>query len=319
MDYNEISSEELSLLETAFKLYNISKSHSNIYRSDDHSICKNLILQYYRLIRPNHSKMVSTFKRKYVSNEALVEKNDTNEERKGLSLVYDYIQGFDINHDDFNIFINSMIIHQILYKPLDDKNAKEYEELNGKARKLLIEAKKEKSLEKYNKAKEMLKLGEKTKFGGALRTEAVVMRDYNIDVPDGKDVMRIMNSYLSSEKKEEYNKALNNPNILEYIAYSVKTTGYLIGIQPFKDGNKRTFRALLNLMFKKRNLPPVYIVKKERKAYHDALEKGIVDNDYNDLITFYYYKICDSIYELDFKPRFEEKKKESIDSPSKNL
>ena len=113
MDYNEISSEELSLLETAFKLYNISKSHSNIYRSDDHSICKNLILQYYRLIRPNHSKMVSTFKRKYVSNEALVEKNDTNEERKGLSLVYDYIQGFDINHDDFNIFINSMIIHQI--------------------------------------------------------------------------------------------------------------------------------------------------------------------------------------------------------------
>ena len=319
MDYNEISSEELSLLETAFKLYNISKSHSNIYKNDDHSICKNLILQYDRLIKPNHNRMVSTFKRKYVSNEALVEKNDSIGEKKGLSLVYDYIQCFNVEKDDFNIFVNSMIIHSILYKPLDDKNAKEYEDNEKEARRLLIEAKKEKSLEKYNRAKEMLKLKEKTRFGGALRTESVIMRDFNVDVPDGKDVMRIMNSYLSNEKKEEYNKALNNPNILEYIAYSVKTTGYLIGIQPFKDGNKRTFRALLNLMFKKRNLPPVYIVKKERKAYHDALEKGIVNNDYNDLITFYYYKICDSIYELDFKPRVEEKKKESIDSPSKNL
>lgn len=319
MDYNEISSEELSLLETAFKLYNISKSHSNIYKNDDHSICKNLILQYYRLIKPNHNRMVSTFKRKYVSNEALVEKNDSIGEKKGLSLVYDYIQSFNVEKDDFNIFINSMIIHSILYKPLDDKNAKEYEDNEKEARRLLIEAKKEKSLEKYNRAKEMLKLKEKTRFGGALRTESVIMRDFNVDVPDGKDVMRIMNSYLSNEKKGEYNKALNNPNILEYIAYSVKTTGYLIGIQPFKDGNKRTFRALLNLMFKKRNLPPVYIVKKERKAYHDALEKGIVDNDYNDLITFYYYKVCDSIYELDFKLRVEEKKKESIGSPSKNL
>ena len=319
MDYNEISSEELSLLETAFKLYNISKSHSNIYKNDDHSICKNLILQYYRLIKPNHNRMVSTFKRKYVSNEALVEKNDSIGEKKGLSLVYDYIQSFNVEKDDFNIFINSMIIHSILYKPLDDKNSKDYEDNEKEARRLLIEAKKEKSLEKYNRAKEMLKLKEKTRFGGALRTESVIMRDFNVDVPDGKDVMRIMNSYLSNEKKGEYNKALNNPNILEYIAYSVKTTGYLIGIQPFKDGNKRTFRALLNLMFKKRNLPPVYIVKKERKAYHDALEKGIVNNDYNDLITFYYYKVCDSIYELDFKPRFEEKKKESMNSPSKNL
>lgn len=319
MDYNEISSEELSLLETAFKLYNISKSHSNIYKNDDHSICKNLILQYYRLIKPNHNRMVSTFKRKYVSNEALVEKNDSIGEKKGLSLVYDYIQSFNVEKDDFNIFINSMIIHSILYKPLDDKNSKDYEDNEKEARRLLIEAKKEKSLEKYNRAKEMLKLKEKTRFGGALRTESVIMRDFNVDVPDGKDVMRIMNSYLSNEKKGEYNKALNNPNILEYIAYSVKTTGYLIGIQPFKDGNKRTFRALLNLMFKKRNLPPVYIVKKERKAYHDALEKGIVDNDYNDLITFYYYKVCDSIYELDFKLRVEEKKKESIGSPSKNL
>lgn len=319
MDNNEISIQDLDLLSTAFKLYNISKSHSNIYKKGDNSLCKSLILQYYRIIKPNHTKMVSTFKRKYVSNEALVEKNDTPEERQGLSLVYDYIQNFDINKDSFNIFINSMIIHSILYKPLDDKIGKEYEDNYNEAKRLLVEAKKEHSIEKYKKATLMLKLEEKTRFGGALRTDAVIMRDFKVDIPDSSEVIKIMNSYLTEEKKNEYLKALNDPDILHYIEYAVKTTGYLIGIQPFKDGNKRTFRSLLNLMFKNRNLPPVYIIKKERKAYHDALEKGIVNNDYDDLVTFYYYKICDSIYELDFKPRIEEKKKESLDSQAIRL
>ena len=88
MDYNEISSEELSLLETAFKLYNISKSHSNIYKNDDHSICKNLILQYYRLIKPNHNRMVSTFKRKYVSNLIIAQENIIGNEKSCKKTVY---------------------------------------------------------------------------------------------------------------------------------------------------------------------------------------------------------------------------------------
>lgn len=301
---SNIDVEELNLLSTAFKLYDISKSHSNIYRKRDNSICKNLILQYYRLIKPDYNTMVTKFKKKYVRNEALVEKNDTLEERLGISIVYDYIQNFDIN-TDFNIFVETLKIHSMLYKPLDDKNKSDETEKLKSAKKLLEESKIEKNLEKYRMAKEMMKSCESANFGGKLRDSNVLMRDFNVDVPDYKDALLIMNSYLKDDKRKEYNKALTSYSLLEYIEYAVRETTFLIGVQPFTDGNKRTFRALLNLMFKKRNIPPVYIVKKERKAYHDALEKAIVNNNYEDITTFYYYKICDSIFELDFEPYLE--------------
>lgn len=64
-------------------------------------------------------------------------------------------------------------------------------------------------------------------------------------------------------------------------------------------------------MFKKKNLPPVYITKKERKAYHNALEKAIGEHDYRALDSFYHFKICDSIYELDFAPFMKKYKDEN--------
>jgi hypothetical protein len=132
------------------------------------------------------------------------------------------------------------------------------------------------------------------------------MNDFHADIMDPKEVRDKFNAFFSSdEKKQEYENALNNSNIFEYIDYAVNTTCDLIGMQPFGDGNKRTFRSLLNLMFKKKNLPPVYITRKERKTYHDALEKALYEHDYSELDAFYYYKICDSIYELDFKPYLE--------------
>jgi hypothetical protein len=60
-------------------------------------------------------------------------------------------------------------------------------------------------------------------------------------------------------------------------------------------------------MFKNRNIPPVYILKKERTVYKDALIKAIKDEDYTDIINFYYFKICDSIYELDIKQYIDNK------------
>ena len=45
----------------------------------------------------------------------------------------------------------------------------------------------------------------------------------------------------------------------------------------------------------------------------DALLKAIVENDYTDIINFYYFKICDSIYELDIVPYLEKKNKEETE------
>ncbi len=298
-----IDNDSMDLLITAFKLYEISKLDNNVYRKDeDLKIIRHLIKLYYKLVNPNYNNMIFNFRRRYVSNELLVEKNDTPEERRGLNLVYDYIQDFDIDHDDFNIFMTALQIHSLLYKPMDEKNASDVDERRERAKELEQEAKRDHDISKYKEAKRILSSIKFEKFGGQLRTESVVMHDFHTHIPDAKEARDIFNEFLTSEKREEFEKALANPDIFAYIDYAVNTTCDLIGIQPFGDGNKRVFRSLLNLMFKKRNLPPVYIKKKERKAYHDALEKALTTHDYRDLDGFYYYKICDSIYELDFKP-----------------
>lgn len=298
-----IDPDTLALLTTAFELYDIAKLDYNVYRKDnDLSIPKNLIAQYYKLVKPNYNDMIFNFRRKYVSNELLVEKNDTPEERQGLNLVYDYIQGFDVNKDSFNIFINAMQIHCLLYRPLDQKWTAETLAAREEARALYETAKKERDLKKLRQAKELMGSVSSVKFGGTLRKGSVILHDFAVDVPEADEAIRIFNEFLTPERRAEFETFLNSDDIFSYIDYAVNTTSDLIGVQPFGDGNKRTFRSLLNLMFKMKNLPPVYITRKERKAYHTALEKALVDHDYSAIDGFYYYKICDSIYELDFKP-----------------
>ena len=54
-------------------------------------------------------------------------------------------------------------------------------------------------------------------------------------------------------------------------------------------------------MFKRVNIPPIFINLDERKEYKNALIKALKDEDYSDIIKFYYYKICDAIIILDIK------------------
>lgn len=50
-------------------------------------------------------------------------------------------------------------------------------------------------------------------------------------------------------------------------------------------------------------IPPVYVTYKERDEYLDGMAKAIRDKDYkpdySSIKKFYYYKICDSLVELD--------------------
>ena len=64
-------------------------------------------------------------------------------------------------------------------------------------------------------------------------------------------------------------------------------------------------RALVNILFKVAGIPPVYVKSSERKKYLSAMNKAIVENDYNDINKFYYYKICDSILVLDLNQRIK--------------
>ena len=227
----QIDSDKLGLLITAFELYNIAKLDNNVYKKDNHlKIAKNLIRMYYEWINPNYNNMIFNFRRKYIDNEIRAEKNDSPDERKGLSLVYDYIQEFDVEKDYFDIFTIGLKIHNLLYKPLDAKNASDDIE---KAHKLMEEARAERNAEKYKKAKALLNAHDSNHFGGKLRDQSVVMQDFNVDVPDANEAARFFNSFASPDKKQEFNRYLEEADIFEYIDYAVRTTADLIGVQPF--------------------------------------------------------------------------------------
>ena len=135
-----------------------------------------------------------------------------------------------------------------------------------------------------------------TSFGGKLRDTDAYLYNSVVDILPPKEALKFFQSYLGNSNI--IMDRLKKENIISYINECVKITTELIKVQPFFDGNKRTFRALLNLMFKIRNLPPVYITIEEKDEYKDALLKAMSENDYQSLYKFYYYKICDSLYEL---------------------
>ena len=134
-------------------------------------------------------------------------------------------------------------------------------------------------------------------FGGKLRESTAVLRDLNVEVCSPEESKKIFNSYIPKNDFifEKYNKG----DIFGYIEDCIKLNVDLIKLQQFADGNKRTFRAMLNLLLKKLNIPPIYIEIEERDEYRKALIKAITQNDYDDIIQFYYYKICDAIITLD--------------------
>ena len=142
-------------------------------------------------------------------------------------------------------------------------------------------------------------------FGGMIRISPVKLTGSSYEVPSASEAGRIFQTYITKKYKIDTN------NILGYIDDVIKTTIDLIKIQPFEDGNKRTFRALLNLLLGRIGIPPIYIRVDETTLYRNELLKAIENNDYSRMTRFYYYKICDSIVELDLnkiKEKSEEEK-----------
>lgn len=131
---------------------------------------------------------------------------------------------------------------------------------------------------------------------GGLRDTNAMLYDSDIEVPEPREAMKYMNSFIASSKEIITN--MDNMNIFDYIEEAVKITTDLIRVQPFPDGNKRTFRALLNLMLKRKKLPPIYVETEEKEEYKELLMEAL-KGKYDRINKFYFYKICNSIVELD--------------------
>ena len=142
-----------------------------------------------------------------------------------------------------------------------------------------------------------------------IRNCPVENRTFIVTVPDKKGVDRnttLINLFL--EKLMKYNAEL-------------------VRIHPFPDGNGRAIRGMVNYLLMRAGLPPVYVKTVERGKYHEAMNKAIVEYDYEFLVNFYKNKLCDSIEELIVDPfekaihqyRKQKKKQEVWEQQGSNL
>jgi hypothetical protein len=227
---------------------------------DNLNLFCNLISIYLTYVeKPEFHILVDNYKDFYIFNESRVEANASKEEQLGIGKMYDYIREFDYSKDYFNLFTTSLILHSKLYSECPCKE-----------------------------------------FGGKLRDTTAYLFDTNYEVVDATVAKNYFNNLIPKSDRifDNLNPKTGN-GYFAYINDCIIETTKLIEIQPFQDGNKRVFRALLNLLLKKINIPPIYIEVEEREFYKDALLTAICTKNYEKIINFYYYKVCDAIISLD--------------------
>ena len=156
-------------------------------------------------------------------------------------------------------------------------------------------------------------------FGGSFRKHNVYLPGSGANLSNydciADDMTKLyLNSISLFKTGLEIAESKDSSRLIPYINDCIKLNAEIIRIHPFGDGNGRVSRALTNLMFKLVDVPPVYVKVSERNEYGKAMNKALVDNDLSDLTTFYYYKICDSIIDLE-----NEYKKDNINNKKLSL
>lgn len=251
-----------------FDGYKKRKRDGNLYTSEI-DVPQWLITMYWALAeKQDLAEIYDKFKRKYILNENRLEDVHDRKERLGLGEVYDFLNSFDDKH-----WINLYIIlrlHQILYSKVD------YPE-----------------------------------FGGQFRNENCYIS--SSDVPTTAYELipsEIAALYPKFEELLKWGRKIKaekkTDELIDYINAVIELKCKLIKIHPFKDGNGRTCRALVNLLFKQVDLPPIYILLREKEEYIKAMDSAIRLNNFDSIQGFYYYKICDAIVELNFDKTLED-------------
>lgn len=153
--------------------------------------------------------------------------------------------------------------------------------------------------------------------GGKIRVDSRFIRNTGIDCAPPDEIRNEL-----KKLEPEVNELIacgpkvkeNNELLFDYIDKCIVLKCKLIKIHPFADGNGRTIRAFINKLFIRAGIPPVYIAAYEHAAYRDAMHDALGEEKYDNIIHFYYYKVCDSIVELDInnKLRSEEISKVKI-------
>lgn len=69
-------------------------------------------------------------------------------------------------------------------------------------------------------------------------------------------------------------------------------------IHPFRDGNGRSSRAMLNWMLRLKGLPPVYFRVTEKEQYYKALELADSRGEYKELLRLIIQELFRTIMQI---------------------
>lgn len=270
--------ETKELIRTYFAIFKKRKENGTLYQKHDKFPGDIIKLYYTELDRDDIKNIYEVFKEKYlviertgIARENKFENVHSKEEKRGLYEVYTAIQNDTISVSKLGIYSLNMLQQKLFSKTPHPE------------------------------------------FAGGFRCEPARLSGSPIELSAHENIAKEINSLndsfqrlvtdgISIRKQFNYNKILN------YIKNCVRLHCRLIKIHPFRDGNGRTTRALMNALFKIVGIPPVYIHPLEKNEYFKAMEKAIVHGEYQDIITFFQYKICESIIALDSSMQNKEQK-----------
>ena len=253
-------------LEVSFLDYYSKIYKKNLKDNDNTPI--NLIKTYFLYMdHMPFDKIADNYRRKYILNENRLESVHNHLEREGLRIVYDYILS-----DEWKNFSNIYVIlniHSKLYSKVPHPE-----------------------------------------FGGKFRTANACIAESDIKTSDFCDISShiamlypVYDELLKDSKKLMDDKENQEELLISYINRAIELKCRLVEIHPFPDGNGRSCRALFNILLRNIGLPPIYIKNAEKDEYINAMDSAIRNKDLTKIKRFYYYKICDSIYDLDVSER----------------
>lgn len=261
MSLNKTQKELEEIVSKLSEDYIERKRTRNLYKTGL-NIPKRLLIFYYQLNRENRhlNDNAESFIKHYIACESILENAHLNFEKQGLKEMYEYLFSNEIN-ENFDIY-TLLDLHRKLF-----------------------------SKAPYPEA------------GGLIRNSEAHIDGAPINLATPSEI-RIELKFLDNDLKEilamQEEVKTNKSYLFTYIDKCIILSSRLIKVHPFTDGNGRTIRAFLNKLFMDVELPPIYISSNENKTYKKAMQKAIgEENDFTSIIKFYYYKICDSIIELE--------------------
>ncbi len=243
----------------------VQKQRLEILYDDNEISSKDFISEYYKIDKEyrNLDDIRESAINDFIDNESGLENNDEPFAKEGLREMYNYIHSDDINYR-FDVY-TLLEIHRKLYSKAP------YPEV-----------------------------------GGTIRNATAHLNGIAVDIIPHYEIRNCLNNLdyeigdivkLGEDVKKDYSK------IFEYIDRCVELKCNLIKVHPFVDGNKRSIRGFINKLFLNVGLPSVCLKAYEHKPYREFLEEAIGEGNYDKIKAFYYYKICEAIYELDIKQK----------------